>query len=164
MLHAGLQVLHVLGGKSFLIQLGHSRVDLLNCSAEIVHQRATFAREIVDAGLARTADICIRRQISLWLPGGYRYIYKSIAQQTRTSDCEFGALRDLNVIINFQRYSNTTTFANQPRSPGDLSNSRAGEQDISAFQEPAGVVEANGEGIISFETLSQPAELHDQSA
>src|SRR5205814_3460913 len=164
MLHARLQVSHVLGRKSFLIQLGHSRVDFLNRTAEIVHERATFAGEIVDSGFARTADICIRREICLWLSGGHHYIYKPIAQQTRASDREFGALRDLNVIINFQRYSDTTTFANQPRSIGDLPNSRAGEQDIGALQEPARIIEANGESIIGFESLSQPAELHNQSA
>src|SRR5919201_947959 len=157
MLHARLQILHVLSGKSFLIQLGHSRVDLLNRSAEIVHESATFAREIVDPGLARTADICIRRQICLWLAGGHRYIYKPIPQQTRASDGEFGALRDLNVIIDFQRHSDAATFANQPRRTGDLSNSRAREQDIGTLQESARIVEANGEVIIAFETLSQPA-------
>src|SRR5439155_16238607 len=138
------------------IQAVHSRVDLLDRPAEIVHESAAFARQIVDAGLARTADIRVRRQIRLRLPRRHRYIYEPIAKQTRTSDCEFGAFRDLNVIINFHRHSHATAFPNQPWSVRDLSNSRAGEQDIRAFQESARIVEADGEGVISFETLPYP--------
>src|SRR2546425_1665870 len=106
-----------------------------------------------EAGLARSADIRFGRRIRLRLPRGHRYIYEPIAKQTRTSDCEFGAFRDFNVTINFQRHSHASAFPNQPWSVRDLSNSRAGEQDIRAFQESARIVEANGEGVISFETL-----------
>jgi hypothetical protein len=53
---------------------------------------------------------------------------------------------------------------NQPRTVCDFSDSRTGEQDIGAFQQPACIVEANGEGVISFETLPKPAELYDQRA
>src|SRR5438876_691607 len=123
MFHACLQILLVFGRELVLIQPRHGSVDLLHSAAEIVHERAAFAGEIVNAGLACTIDIGIRRQISFWQPGRYRYIYEPIAKQTGTSHREFGSFRDLNVIISLQRYNHATTFANQPRTACDLSKS-----------------------------------------
>src|SRR5918996_2633965 len=163
MLHARFQIFHVRGGKRVLVQAIHSRVDLLHGPAELAHQRPALAGEIVNASLARTADRSVRRKIRLRLPGRHRYIYEPIAEQTGTSDRELGPLRDLNVIINFQWHSYATAF-NQPRTVCDLPNSRAGEQDIGAFQQAACIVEANGKGVIGFETLPQSAELHDERA
>ena len=101
------------------------------------------------------------------IAGAARYVSNVLAnaQQPGASNCEFGALRNLDVIINFQRHSHATTaFANQPRTTRNLSNSRAGEQDIGAFQKSARIVEANCQGVICLETLSQPTELHQQRA
>src|SRR5436309_12382037 len=112
MFHARLQILHVRRRERVLIPSVHGRVDLLHGPTQIVHQRASLTREIVDAALPRATDICIWWQISLRLLGGHYYIYKPIAEQTRTSDSGFGSFRDLNVIINFQRDSHATAFAN----------------------------------------------------
>src|SRR5207247_9481963 len=112
MFYACLQMLHVLGRERVLIQPRHGGVDLLHSAAEIVHERAAFAGEIVNAGLACTIDIGIRRQISFWQPGRYRYIYEPIAKQTGTSHREFGTFRDLTLIITFTRYNHAATFTN----------------------------------------------------
>ena len=134
------------------------------CSAKIIHQSAALFGKIINTSLACSIDICVRRQIPFWGARRGRHDNKSIAQQAGTSNREFRTLRNLDVIINFQRHSHATALANQPRTAGHLSNSRAGQQDIGAFQQSAGIGETNREGVIGLETLAQPAELHEQRA
>jgi hypothetical protein len=73
MLHAGLQVLHVLGGKSFLIQF-------LHCSSKIAQKSTPLSRDVVNTGFSSAADVGIWREKSLGLPGGHYHVYKAIAQ------------------------------------------------------------------------------------
>src|SRR5437879_974837 len=126
MLHARLQVLHVLRRKSLLIQLLHSRAD-------IIYERAAFAREIVNTRFSRAADVGVWRQKSLRLPGRHHHLYEPIAKQTGTSNGEFASFRKLNVIINLQRYIYTLALANHSRATSDLSDFGSREQNIGTF-------------------------------
>src|SRR5437899_12632537 len=80
MLHARLQILHVRSGECVLIQAVHSRVDLLHSPAEIGHQRAAFACEIVNAGFSRAADVRVWRSKSFRLPSRHYHVYEAIAE------------------------------------------------------------------------------------
>ena len=134
----------------------------MHCPAKIAYERTAFTREVVDASFTRAVDVGIWRQESLWLAGRHRHVYEPIAEQPGTSDGEFASFRDLNVIVNLQRYIHALAFAHHSRTTRDFSDFRACEQNIGTFQQAAGVVEANGETIIRFEALAQSAELHDE--
>src|SRR5436190_3462909 len=162
MRHTRLQIFHVRRRKCVLTQPRCSYVDLLHSPTELFHERSAFAREVVDASFTRTADICVPREIRLWLPGRHRYIYEPIAKQTGTSDGKFRPFGDLNVIINLQRYVHALAFANHSRTTRDFSNLRAREQNVGAFQQPARIIEANGERIISSKAFAETPELHNQ--
>ena len=146
MFQARFQVLHVLCRQSFLIQFLHR-------GSEIAYQSTALLCEIVDTGLTRSINVRIWRQVRFRLSRRRRNDNKSIAQQPGASNREFGVLWNLDVIINFQRHSHAIAFANQPRTTRNLSNSRAGEQDIGAFQKSARIGEANCQGVIGLETL-----------
>ena len=73
MLHTRLQVLHVLGGKSFLIQL-------LHCPSKVAQESTTLSRDVVNAGFSSAADVGIWREKSLSLSGRHHYVYEAIAQ------------------------------------------------------------------------------------
>src|SRR5207247_8223537 len=120
-------------GECVLIQTVHSCVDLLHSPAEIAHKRAAFACQVVNAGLSRATAMSIRRQKSLWLAGRHHHGYEAIAEQTGTSDDEFATFRNLNVLINLQRYIHTLAFANHSRTTRDFSNFGPREQNIRAF-------------------------------
>src|SRR5882724_4304200 len=164
MFHGGLQIFHVLGRESILIQSRRDHVDLLDRPAQIGHECAAFPCKIVNASFTRTTDVGIWRQKSLRLTGRHRHVYESVAKQTGTSDSEFTSFRDLNVIINLQRYIHALAFANHSWTARDFSDLRAREQDIRTFQQPARVAEPDGERIISSKAFAKATELHDQRA
>src|SRR6266446_5362268 len=151
-------------GKHVLVQARHGRVDFLHHAAEITDQRTAFASEIVDAGLARAVEV------GVWLQKGFRHARwhgdtdKAIAKQTGNPNGEFASLRNLHVIINLERNGDPVAFANDTRSARNFADTRAREQNIRAFQQSAGIAETDGEGVVSFETLPQSAELHHERA
>src|SRR5205823_1249882 len=147
-----------------LIQAVHRRVDLLHGPAKVGHKRAAFPRKIVNASLTRTADVGVWRQESLRLPRRHRHVYEPIAKQTGTSDGKFTSFRNLNVIINLQRYIHALAFTNHSRTARDFSDLRPCEQNIGTFQQPARVAKADCERIISSKAFAKTTELHDQRA
>ena len=100
---------------------------------KIIQNLATFTREIVESSFARASDIGVRWDVRLRLSERHRHIYESIAEQTGASHRELAFRGNFNVIINLQWHVHAATFANQPRASRDLSDSRAGEQDIGTF-------------------------------
>src|SRR5207249_1002096 len=126
MLHACLQILHVLGGKSFLIQL-------LHCPSKVTQESTTLSRDVVNAGFSSAADVGIWLEKSLRLTWRHHYVYEAIAQQAGTSDGEFARFRNFDVIINLQRYVDPLPFADHSRTTRDFSDFGTCEQYIGTF-------------------------------
>src|SRR5437016_11175060 len=112
---ARLEVLGACFGKHILIQPRDGSVDLLDNAAQVAHQRAAFASEIVNAGIARAVEVSVWLQKGFRRAGRHRDTDKAIAEQAGTADREFASLRNFHVIINLERNRDTVAFANETR-------------------------------------------------